>query len=116
MDTYFNIKNGEMIIFADSNKVYEEEEIKDAFAKSLKEIRAYAKLSLKEVATATKIPIATISAYENGTRIPSFLFAMKIASFFGSTIEDFVLNGLTENIETGGDIYAKYDFLHDENS
>lgn len=105
-----------MITFANSNKIYEEKEIKTAFAKSLKEIRAYAKLSLKTVAEAIKIPVATISAYENGTRIPSFFFAMKIAAFYGSTIEDFVLNGLDETIECGGDIFTKYDFSRGEHS
>ncbi len=107
--TYYDDRNNEFLTFI-NNSDYTEEEIKNAFAKSLKEVRSHSGLSLKTVSEKTNIPLATISAYENGTRIPSFILAMKLAGFFGATIEDFVYNGLNENIENYPDLLTLYDY------
>lgn len=108
MDTLFDLKDNEFIAIG-KKQAYSEEDIKTAFMKSLKEIREYANLSLKELSLKTQIPIATLSAYENGTRTPSFIFAIKICAFFGSTLESFILNGLNESTEYG-DIFTHYDY------
>ena len=107
--TFYDERNNNFFTLINNND-YTEEEIKNAFAQSLKEVRSYSGLSLKAVSEKTGIPLATISAYENGTRIPSFILAMKITAFFGATIEDFVYNGLNETIENYPDILTLYDF------
>lgn len=73
---------------------YTDKEVKEAFADSLKEMRAYCKVSLIKLAEDIDIPNQSLSAYENCTRVPSFLQALKIATYFGLTVEDFVLCGL----------------------
>ena len=108
METYFDIKDGDLVAFA-GKKVYTEEEIKHSFAKALRDIRQYSELSLKTISEKTKIPLATISAYENETRIPSFITAMRLAAFFGSNLEDFLIHGLNAENEYA-DIFARYDF------
>jgi len=108
METYFNIKDGNFLLINRDN-AYEENELKKAFAKSLREIREYSHLSLKQLSEGIKIPVPTLSAYENETRVPSFILAMKIASFFGSNLEDFILNGL-DDINGEADIFTKYDY------
>lgn len=108
IETIYDERNNSYLNLINNND-YTEEELKNAFAKSLKEIRVYSELSQKVVSEKTNIPLATISAYENGTRTPSFIFAMKIAAFFGATIESFILNGLGENLNGYPDIFTLYD-------
>ena len=107
--TYYDERN-EVFLNLINNNHYTEEELKNAFAKSLREIRVYSELSQKAVSEQTNIPLATISAYENGTRTPSFIFAMKLAGFFGATIGDFIISGLDEDLNGYPDIFALYDF------
>ena len=86
------------ILLADSETnqadVVDEDEIAKAFSKSLCEIRQASGLSLVQLGKEIDMPNQTLSAYERGVRIPSFLQALRITSFFGYTIEDFILSGL----------------------
>lgn len=68
-----------------------EKQIADFFADSLRELRNYCKLSLKELSAGIDIPNQTLSSYENKTHVPSMLQAIKIAAFFGLTLEEFIL-------------------------
>lgn len=91
------ISNNE-ILLADSNSdradVFSESEIINAFAKSLNELRQASGLSLVQLGKEIDMPNQTLSAYERCTRVPSFMQALTITSFFGFTIEDFILSGL----------------------
>ena len=111
MDTikiYYDERNETYLNLINSND-YSEEDIKNAFSKSLREVRTHSGLSLKVVSEKTNIPLATISAYENGTRTPSFIFAMKLTAFFGATVEDFIIYGLNEELNGFPDIFTLYD-------
>jgi len=68
-----------------------EKQLADFFADSLREIRNHCKLSLKELSSRIDIPNQTLSSYENKTHVPSMLQAVKIAAFFGLTLEEFIL-------------------------
>lgn len=106
--TYYDERNETYLNLINSND-YTEEELKNAFAKSLREVRIYSGLSQKSVSEKTNIPLATISAYENGTRTPSFILAMKLAAFFGATVNDFVFYGVNEEMGNYPDIFTLYD-------
>lgn len=73
---------------------FDEEEIMQAFADTLREIRTEANLSITETAKAIGIPQQTLSSYELKTRIPSLLQAIRICAFFECSIEDFISYGL----------------------
>ena len=64
------------------------------FAENLRELRSYCGLSLTELSVFVDIPNQTISSYENKTHIPSMVQAIKLASYFGLTAEEFILCGL----------------------
>ena len=79
------------------------DEIKNAFAKSLKEIRAYVGFSLIDLEKLTGINNPSLSRYENGKVEPSISQAIIITETFNLTIEDFVVYGLgrkPENTES----------------
>ena len=63
----------------DSNvsNTYTDEEILNAFAFSLRRIRANKNLSLVQLSKMTGIPHQTLSAYERNFRIPTILQALK---------------------------------------
>ena len=73
---------------------YSSDEIKYAFAKSLKELRNYTGLSLIELENLTKINNPSLSRYENGKVEPSLSQAIIIAEAFSLNIEDFINCGL----------------------
>ena len=82
---------------------YDYDKIKNAFAKSFKEIRAYTGFSLIELEKLTGINNPSLSRYENGKVEPSISQAIIITETFNLTIEDFVLYGLghkPENTES----------------
>lgn len=108
MDIQFNDKTQKVITMI-GYEVYEEDELQNAFSKALKDIREYSEFSLKELSRLTGMPIATISAYENGTRVPSFIQAVKLCAFFGSKIEDFLAYGVGETQAYEEDIFTNFD-------
>ena len=83
-----------------------EEMISRAFANSLLELRKHCGLSLIKLAEELGIPNQTLSSYETQKRTPSFVQAIKIASYFGFAVEEFILYGLEESTE---DIIALYE-------
>ena len=72
----------------------DEKQVFSLFADNLRELRTYCKLSLMELSELVDIPNQTISSYENKTHIPSMIQALKIASYFSLTVEEFILCGL----------------------
>lgn len=112
MDIQFNDKNKKIVSMI-GFEVYEEQELQKAFSTALREIRSYSKFSLKALSERTGMPIATISAYENGTRVPSFIQAIKLCAFFGSQVEDFLAYGVNESIHYGEDIFSNYDSVRE---
>ena len=73
-----------------------EAELFYAFAESLAELRKYCGLSLMTLSEKVEIPNQTLSSYENKTRTPSVIQAIKISAYFGLTIEEFILCGLNQ--------------------
>ena len=71
----------------------DEKQLLSMFADSLRELRLYCKLSLVDLSERVDIPNQTISSYENKTHTPSMIQAIKISSFFGLSVEEFVLCG-----------------------
>ena len=80
----------DLMIFID----YDYDKLKLAFAKSLKEIRAFVGFSLLDLERLTGINNPSLSRYENGKVEPSISQAIIIADCFRLSIEDFVLYGL----------------------
>ena len=70
------------------------DKIKNAFAKSLKELREHIGFSLIELEKITGINNPSLSRYENGKVEPSISQAIIIAEAFNLSIEDFILYGL----------------------
>ena len=54
----------------------------------LEELRTQRGIRQDELATALKVSRQTISSLENGRYNPSILLAMRIARYFGLTVED----------------------------
>ena len=77
-----------------AKEVFTEEQVIEAFGKSLKEIRWYCHLSEEALGKEIGIGQSTLSAYEQGKRYPSLLQAIKIATYFSLTVEEFILCGL----------------------
>lgn len=73
---------------------YEYNQIRQAFAKSLKTLRMYTGLSLVDLEKLTGINNPSLSRYENGKVEPSLIQSIAIAENFQLTVEDFVLFGL----------------------
>ena len=89
--------NGNKLDYADENTEtngFDDLQIFHAFADSLRELRAYCGLSLIKLSSATDIPNQTLSSYERKSRTPSVVQAIKIATYFGLTVEDFIICGL----------------------
>ena len=57
----------------------------------LEELRTQRGIRQDELATALKVSRQTISSLENGRYNPSILLAMRIARYFGLTVEDIFL-------------------------
>lgn len=74
----------------------DEQDIAKAFGNSLFELRKYLKLTLVELGKKLDMPNQTLSAYENGTRIPSIIQALKITAYFHIPLETFILCGLED--------------------
>ena len=73
---------------------YEYNQIKGAFAKSLKTLRLYVGFSLVDLEKLTGINNPSLSRYENGKVEPSLTQAVIIAENFQLTVEDFILFGV----------------------
>ena len=77
-----------------TGKTLDDKQMLALFAENLRELREYCKLSLVQLSVLVDIPNQTISSYENKTHTPSMVQAMKIAAFFGLTVEEFILCGI----------------------
>lgn len=75
---------------------FEEIEIAEAFGRSLRTLREYKKLSLRDLSKEVDIPNPTLSRYESGQNIPSITQGIKICEFFDLSIESFVQYGLMD--------------------
>ena len=87
--------------------VISEKQAFSLFADNLRELRRHCGLSLADLAAFLDIPNQTLSSYENKTHTPSFLQALKIATFFHLSIEEFVLCGLDEYPYDATELYEK---------
>ena len=74
----------------------DEKQAFDLFAEHLRELRVHCRLSLVQLSNLVDIPNQTLSSYENKTHTPSMIQAIKIASFFHLTVEEFILCGFDE--------------------
>lgn len=95
---YFNY-DGKSIVWANDKNgsetaVFNEDEIMKAFADTLKEMRAAAKLSSTEMAKCLDIAQSTLSTYETNARTPLLPQAIRICAFFDCSVEDFIAHGL----------------------
>ena len=72
----------------------DEKQVFFMFSDNLRELRKYCGLSLVELSLKVDIPNQTLSSYENKTHIPSLIQALKLAAYFGLTVEEFILCGL----------------------
>ena len=70
-----------------------EEEMANAFACCLKELRKFKGYTLKQVADGTEIPFQTIARYESGENTPSIIQAFKLAYFYNIELTDMFLAG-----------------------
>lgn len=70
-----------------------EEEMANAFAVCLKELRKYKGYTLKQVSDGTEIPFQTIARYESGENIPSIIQAFKLSYFYKMELNDMFLAG-----------------------
>ena len=90
-----------------------DEQIKQAFGNSLKELRAHLGITQVALEEATQIPRQSLSVYERGEILPTISQAYKITRFFRLSIEDFIIYGAHEqrNVlqENFRDITEKYD-------
>ena len=66
---------------------FDQEQFKTAFAKSLKEIRKYTGLSLRELSRMTDINSSLLSKYENGVRIPPTETLMLLADYYNVSMD-----------------------------
>ena len=82
-----------------------EEIVSQAFASTLLELRKHCGLSLIKLSDELEIPNQTLSSYETQKRTPSFIQAIKIASYFGFTVEEFILYGLEESTRDIIEVY-----------
>lgn len=92
-----------------------DEMLRVAFGRSLKEMREYKGLTQKDLADATAVPRQSISVYERGETAPTITQAIRLASFFSLTIDDFIYYGLKvqgTNIEEFKSIIEKYEYIH----
>ena len=87
---------------------FDEEQLNQAFALTLKTLRSYKKLTLKILGEDVGMNPQTISYYENGTNAPTIANAMKLSSYFEMSIELFTLFGLA-NLTEGADIVKLYE-------
>ena len=74
----------------------DEKEAFSTFAENLRELRTHCDLSLVRLSELADIPNQTLSSYENKTHIPSMIQAIKIAAYFGLTVEEFILCGFDD--------------------
>ena len=74
----------------------DEKEMLSIFAENLRELRKHCGLSLVKLGEDLDIPNQTLSTYEKGKHIPSVIQAIKIASYFGLTVEEFIVCGFDE--------------------
>lgn len=105
-----NVLYGENVLHyaqeGDKN-AFDDKQLCDAFGKSLKELREYCGLSTVKISEAVDIAQPTISSYENRTRTPSILQAIRITAFFGLTVEEFIICGLEDSPYDIAELYEK---------
>ena len=96
MIKFFHSDNRLLYASEQNAETVNDKQIPSLFAENLRELRRHCKLSLIELAQLVDIPNQTISSYENQTHIPSMVQAVKIAAYFGLTVEEFILCGLDD--------------------
>lgn len=104
--------NGKSFIL-NENGQFPENVLIEAFSTALKDIRKETKVSAAKLSKEIGIPQQTLSAYENGTNIPSLLQAIRICAFFQCSIDDFIAYGM--GIDTNGIDPAEYYLIMLEN-
>lgn len=87
---------------------FDEEQLNQAFALTLKTLRSYKKLTLRALSAEIGMKPQTINRYENAENIPTIAHAMKLSSYFEMSIELFTLFGLA-NLTEGADIVYLYE-------
>lgn len=87
---------------------FDEEQLNQAFALTLKTLRTYKKITLRALGEDVGMKPQTINRYENAENIPTIAHAMKLSSYFEMSIELFTLFGLA-NLTEGADITKLYE-------
>lgn len=72
----------------------DDEQIKKAFGKSLKELREYVDITQVELGKYTSVPRQSISVYERGEILPTISQAYRLATYFHLTVDDLIVYGL----------------------
>ena len=85
----------------------DEKQLLAIFAENLRELRTHCGFSLVELSGCLDIPNQTLSSYENKTHTPSMIQAIKIASYFGLSIEEFILCGFDDYAYDIVEVYEK---------
>ena len=96
MANFYHV-NGSLLYLQDetgNGEFYSYTDLEKAFSETLKELREIYNLSGNALAGILGIPQQTLNLYENNKRTPNFVLAMQIASAFGITLEQMILNGL----------------------
>ena len=94
MIKFYHADNRLMIANEQKTEPYiDEKQILAIFAENLRELRTHCGFSLVALAESLDIPNQTLSSYENKTHTPSMIQALKIASYFGLSVEEFILCG-----------------------
>ena len=70
----------------------------DNFAKNLNYLRKKKNISIKKLADDIGLSRATLSHYEHGNRLPEFESMIKLALYFGCSIDELVFHGTPINI------------------
>lgn len=67
------------------------------FSKSMKETRENNNLNQVELAKLTGIKQQNISRWENGTAVPSIINCIKLADFYGITVDELIGHEVKKN-------------------
>lgn len=92
--SYFDYVDSNLAIITDKDVIFpSEEDCANYFSNSLRMLRRHCNYSVVELAKILGMPHQTLSSYETASRMPSFMQAIRITTFFGFDIEEFILFG-----------------------